>query len=119
MTLRIAGVAYIKVDGTQYEVKGGVEAPLTQTKREPVMGLNGQMGYKETAREQYVKFDAGFTADFPITSLNNATNATITVEFANGKIYTLTNAYETGESSANGEEGSVGLYFSGQTGIWS
>lgn len=119
MALRIAGVAYIKVDGTQYEIKGGIEAPLTQYKREAVMGLTGQMGFKETAREQYVKFDAGFVADFPINQLNNVTNATVTVEFANGRVYTLTGAYETGDSAANGEEGTAGLMFSGLNGVWS
>ncbi len=118
MSKRMAGIAYIKVDGVQFEVKGNIEAPVTQFKREPVMGLAGQIGFKETAREQYVKFDAGFTSDFPINQINTVTNATITVEYANGMVYTLTNAYETGDTGANGEEGSVGLYFSGTTGIW-
>jgi hypothetical protein len=115
----MAGIAYIKADGVQFEVKGNIECPLTQMKREVVMGLAGPMGHKETAREQYVKFDAGFTADFPVNMMNNITNATITVEYANGMVYTLTGAFETGEGGANGEEGSVGMYFSGMNGVWS
>lgn len=119
MSRRMAGTAYIKADGVQFEIKGNVECPVGQFEREIVMGLSGPMGHKETAKAQYVKFDAGFVADFPIDQLENNTNMTITVEYANGKVYTLTGAFYTGQGGANGEDGSIGVEFFGLNGVWS
>ena len=119
MAQRMAGIAYIKADGSQFSVTGGIEAPLSLFKREPAMGLAGPIGYKEVAQEPYIKFDAGFTVDFDISTMTTNTNMTVTAEFANGKVYTLTGAYLAGDgNNANGEEGTVGLYFSGLNGVW-
>lgn len=118
MAQRVAGICYVKVDGDQLEVKGGVEAPLSQVAREAVMGLAGVAGYKETAQEPYLKISTVFTRDFPINTLVNGTNMTITTEFANGKVYTLSGAYLRAEPTGNGEEGTTELEFSGLKGIW-
>lgn len=118
MGRRVAGICYIKVDGSQLEVKGGVECALAPTKKETVMGLAGNAGYKETAERQYIKVTAILTNDFPIANIQQGTNMTITVEMANGKIYTLTGAWLEGESGANGEEGEIELEFTGITGVW-
>jgi len=119
MAGRVAGICYVKADGMQLEVKGGVEAPLVKVNRETVMGLAGVAGFKEIAQRPFVKVSAVFTRDFPINTLVGSTNMTITTEFANGKVYTLTNAYLEGETVSNGEEGTAELEFSGVTGIWS
>lgn len=118
MAGRVAGICYIKADGVQLEVKGGIEIPLVQNMKETVMGLAGNAGYKETAQRQYIKITAIFTRDFPITTLQAGTNMTVTAELANGKVYTLTNAWLEGETLSNGEEGTAELEFSGITGVW-
>jgi hypothetical protein len=115
---RVAGICYVKVDGTQLEVKGKIETPLVQLARETVMSLAGNAGYKETVQRQYLKVDAIFTRDFPLNKLAQGTNMTVTAELANGKVYTLTNAYVEGEMTGNGEEGTVDIEFSGITGVW-
>lgn len=119
MALRMAGIAYVKADGVQFQIKGNVECPVNNRKRELMMGVSGPMGMKETAKEPYVKFDAGFVADFPINQIISNTNMTITVEYANGKVYTLTEAFESGDAAAGSEEGTVGLEFFGMEGVWS
>ena len=48
MGQKVAGICYIKLDGQQLEVSGGVECPLLDVKREAVMSLSGVAGYKET-----------------------------------------------------------------------
>ena len=115
---RVAGVCYIKADGVQLEVKGGVEAPLSLVTRETVMGLNGPAGYKEVAQEPYLKLSAVFTADFPVSTLTQSTGMTVTAEMANGKVFTLVGAYLRGEPAANAEDGSVELEFAGTSGVW-
>lgn len=119
MAKRISGTCFIKVDGTQLEVKGNIETPVSAFSREAIMGLNGVAGYKETAKRPFVKLDAIVTPDFPITLLQTGTAMTITVEFANGKVFTLSSAFMEGDGNdVNGEDGSISLEFSGITGIW-
>lgn len=118
MAKRVAGICYIKVDGEQLEVSGGIEAPLMDVKRETVMGLAGSAGMKETAVEPYVKVTAIFVASFPLTTLQTNTDMTVTAEFANGKVYTLSSAFVKGEPSAKGEDGTIELEFGGKKGQW-
>lgn len=118
MAGRVSGICYIKVDGSQLEVKGGIETPIARTAKEAVMGLSGNAGYKETIQRQFLKLSAIFTNDFPINTIMQGTNMTLTAELANGRVYTLSNAWLEGEAMANGEEGTLELEFTGITGTW-
>ena len=118
MAKRIAGTCYIKVDGTQLEIKGGLEIPIAEVSRETIMGASGPAGFKETAIVPSVKFTGIFTADFPIAKLVSGTDMTITSELANGKVHTLSGAYLVGEATAKVEDGEIDLEFNGSKGIW-
>ncbi len=118
MAKKVAGICFLKVDGSQIEVSGGIECPLLDVKREAVMGLSGPAGFKEMALEPFVKVSAIFTDDFPMDTVQNNTEMTITAELANGKVYTLSGAFLKGEPSVKAEDGTVELEFSGKKGIW-
>lgn len=115
---RVAGICYIKVDGEQLEVSGGVECPLMDTTRETVMGSNGPAGYKETAQRPFVKLAAVFTPDFPLDKVTKGTDMTVTTELPNGKVYTLSGAYLEGEPTAKADDGTTELDFGGKKGQW-
>lgn len=114
---RVAGICYIKVDGEQLELKGSMEAPLMATKNETVMASAGVAGRKETPVAPYIKGKFVFTKNFPAKKLEGD-NLTITAEFANGKVYTISQGYVVGDVPVNGEEGEVDLEFNGKKGIW-
>lgn len=118
MAKRVAGTCYIKVDGEQLEVSGGVECPLAEVKRETVMGVNGAAGYKETAQEPYVKVTAVLVKDFPLTTLQTNTEMTVTAEFPTGRVYTLSGAFLKGEPAAKADDGTTDLEFGGNRGQW-
>lgn len=118
MAKRVAGVAYIRVDSEQLEVAGGIEIPMTEFKRETVMGLSGPAGFKEMALEPFVKVSAIFMPSFPIDTLRTNTEMTVTAELANGKVYTLSGAFVKGEPSVKAEDGTVELEFGGTRGQW-
>lgn len=118
MADKIAGTCYVKADGEQFEVTGGVECPLLDVKREPVMGTNGVAGFKETALEPYIKVSAALTREFPLAMLQAGTDMTVTAEMANGKVYTLSGAYLKGEPAAKNDDGTTDLEFSGKKGMW-
>lgn len=118
MAKRIAGTMYVKVDGEQLEISGGFECPAMQVKREAVMSATGMAGFKETVNRQYVKMTSLFTPNFPLATLQSNTEMTVTVELANGKVYTLSGAYVEGDSVIKGDDGTIDLEFTGVKGIW-
>lgn len=118
MGQRVAGICYIKVDGQQLEVKGSVECAASDTKKESVMGLNANAGYKETAMRPYIKGTFVFVPGFPLATIVAGTAMSITAELANGSIYTLSGAWVEGEPSVKADEGEIDLEFSGIKGIW-
>ncbi len=118
MAKRIAGVCYVKVDGAQLTIKGGLEAPISSSMRTGVMAADGPAGFKETPVQPSLKVTALFTDDFPLATLQKGTDMTITGEFANGRVYTLSEAHLATETMAKGEEGEIELEFHGQAGAW-
>lgn len=114
MGQKVAGTAYVKVDGSQLTITGGCEAPLMEVKRETVVpGF-----YKEEDKAPYVKVTAVHTADLDIKKLVNGTDMTVTVEFRNGKVYVLAGAYLVEEPSSKGDDGTIELQFDGIKGTW-
>lgn len=115
---RIAGICYIKVDGEQLEVKGGIECPISSNIKETQMGANGPAGYSEMAQRPYIKGSFFFNANFPIETLAAGNDMTVTAELANGKTYVLSEAWLEGEVPAKNDDGTVDLEFSGMMGQW-
>lgn len=114
MGKKVAGTCYIKVDGAQLEVSGGVECPLAPFKRESVVpGF-----YKEEELVPYTKLEAVLTPDFPREKIINGTDMTITTEMANGGTYVLTGAYLVDEPTHKGDDGKTELQFDGKKGYW-
>lgn len=114
MGQRIAGTAYVKVDGAQLTISGGAEAPLMDKKRETV--YPGY--YKEEELAPYLKMTALHTPDFPRKALAEGKDMTITCEFNNGTVYVLSGAYLVDEPSSKADDGTVELQFDGSKGVW-
>jgi hypothetical protein len=115
MGQKSGGTCYVKVDGQQLVIKGNVEAPLGKAKRETLaLGY-----YKEEDVIPFVKAEVLVPKGTPIQKIMDGTNMTVTVEFASGKVYTLSGAYVTGESNYDSEEGKASLEFNGTAGDWS
>lgn len=115
MGKKIAGTCYIKADGAQLAVEGSVEIPLRSVTRETKIGSTGVVGYSETDTAPYVKATVFLDPDFP-TSVLSSTGMTITAELANGWVYTLNEAWLSGEIAGNMSDGTVSLEFNGLSG---
>lgn len=114
MGQKVAGTAYVKVDGAQLTITGGAEAPLMDVKRETVYpGF-----YKEEELAPYLKMTTIFEQGFPIKALINGRDMTVTCEFNNGRVYVLSGAYLVDEPSFKGDDGTVELQFDGIKGSW-
>lgn len=117
---KVAGTCYVKVDGSQLEIKGdnGIEVPMQSKQREVVMGQSGVAGLKETARTPYVKGVFIVGPDFPREKLDESVDMTVTVEFINGSVYTLSGAFVVGEVAYKSDSGELEVEFNGIKGIW-
>jgi hypothetical protein len=110
----VAGTCYIKVDGSQLVVTGGVEAPLSKVKRETI-----RPGYyKEEDVFPFVKVDAIKTPGLDVQKLVTGTNMTVTAEFKDGSVYVLSGAYLVDETTVSGDDGKISLKFEGSNGDW-
>ncbi|MCX9071845.1 phage tail tube protein [Citrobacter portucalensis] len=113
---RIAGTCYIKVDGLQLSATGGIEVPMNTKVKDDVIGLAGDVDYKETHRAPYTKATLKVPKDFPVDKLTQSDQMTITSELANGQVYVLSSAWVHGELNHNAEEGTVDAEFHGEEG---
>lgn len=118
MGKRDSGTCYIKVNGDQLVVEGGVEVPLSVTGKEAVFGNGRVVGYKETGRKPYVKATMRKLSPKQFQALTQADDLTITAELAGGGVYTLSDAWVEGEPSYNADEGTADVEFVGLRGEW-
>ncbi len=116
MGKKVAGTAYVKADGAQFTVTGGVEAPLMDKKRETIAGAPGY--YKEEDVPPYVAVSVVDDPDLPLAQLSVATGATVTAPFANGRVHVLSGAYLVGEPAAKADDGTIELRWEGIKGVW-
>jgi len=114
MGKKVAGTAYIKVDGTQLTVTGGAEAPLMDVKRETI--YPGY--YKEEKLAPHLKMTVIHDPDLPIKTLTEGKDMTVTCEFSNGKVYVLSGAYLVDEPASKGDDGTIEFQFDGIKGVW-
>jgi len=115
---KIAGTCFIKVDGLQLSVTGGVECPMNTKLKEKILDLGGGVDHKETHRAPYVKLTAKVPKGFPRDKIINSDNMTITAELANGDVYVLSKAFVEGELNHNPEDGTVDIEFTGEEGFY-
>lgn len=113
---RVAGVAYLAVNGTQYPIRGKWKHNILPTKREGIVGQDGVHGYKEMPRQPMMQGDVTDLGSISLEELHRITDATITLELANGKVYILRNAWMAEESEVDTEEGQFQLTFQGLSG---
>lgn len=116
--MRIAGTTFIKLDSEQLSATGGVEVPANLTVKEDIVGLDGGVDYKETHRAPYIKITAKVPKTFPFDKIVKSNSMTVTAELANGLVYVLSNAWLSGESNFNAEDGTIDVEFHGQEGFF-
>lgn len=110
---KIGGTAYLKADGIQYELGGSITVSPTVVEREGKAGLSGVAGYTEKPRVPFIEADLHTTADLSTEQLEAITDATVTAELANGKVYVLQGAWCVSAFDIDGAEGSVSVRFEG------
>lgn len=84
-TNRLAGVAYLSVDGQSYMVAGEITYKVSSVKRETLSGPSGVQGYSEMPIPGSISVSLRDAGSLTVANFNAMTNVTVTAELANGK----------------------------------
>ncbi|WP_410015807.1 phage tail tube protein [Sodalis sp. C49] len=82
---RLAGTAYVTVDGLTIMVAGQFKYSPSKMKRDTLTGMDGVHGYKETPNAPFISCQVRDSGGTTVNDFNNQTNVSIVVELANGK----------------------------------
>lgn len=111
----IGGTAYLKIDGTQYALRGKFQySPLT-TEKTGIAGQDGVHGFTEKQIVPQLKGDLSDLGGVSVSALQNITSSVITAELRNGKTVILGGAWVSGKIDVNTEDGSYSVTFEGTT----
>ena len=118
MAKRLAGTCYVKVNGEQLELSGSMTCSMNTKNKEALVGVNGVAGFKETAVAPKIKGTFFIGSDFPLSDIVDGTDLTVTAELANGSVFTLSDAFVTGDVEYSADDGTAEIEFTGINGNW-
>ena len=112
----IAGTAYLKADGKQYDLRGNMTVSIGAFERETVTGQDGVHGYTEMPKASFIEADLSDSGGLSLEQIGEIRNATITVELINGKVYALQEAWCMMAPELNTADGSMTVRFEAKRG---
>lgn len=110
------GIIQVGADGVQFDAKGEFEYNIGRPKREAIIGSDGVHGFKETPQVSRVAGKATDRGDLDLAALVSITNATVTLQLANGKTVVLREAWYAGDGTGHTDEGEIDLVFESKSG---
>jgi hypothetical protein len=114
----IAGTCYVKVDGEMLLLKGSMTATVSEVTREEVVANGRVQGFKETCVPPSISGNFVVDSNFPISKLQTGTDMTVTAEFANGKVFTLGDAFVRDQVEVSADDSEATIKFVGMDGVW-
>lgn len=102
-TLRIAGTAFLSVDGQTLPLAGEFEYCPSTVGRKPLPGMDGIHGYSESPIPGWIKGTIRDAGGLKISDLNDMTGVTVVCVLANGKTVTGRNMWTNGEEGQSGK----------------
>ena len=115
MAQRIAGIAFLTVDGEQMSLRGNFTVSPSPVERTMLAGQDGVHGYQELPRVPYIEGDISTMPGFYLETLLEETDSTVIAQLANNMQYTLTGATCKGGFENNSRDGQVRVRWEGVT----
>lgn len=111
--MRRAGIFYVKIDGVQRDAQGSFTYHLGNVKREAIIGPDRVQGWREMPQVAFIEGEITDEGTLDVAAMQALTNATITLELANGKVIVLRNAWYAADGTIGTENGNVQVRFEG------
>ena len=103
----VGGTAFFKVNGLQYELRGELMIQPNITENEWVANQDLTMVFTQKGVVPFMEMKISDTSQLAIQALNAIEGATITAELINGKVYTLQQAAQWGETKLDTAKGEI------------
>jgi hypothetical protein len=113
---RIAGLAFLRVDGRQFALRGNLVVSTDGFEREGVPGQDGVHGYIERPRVPFIEGDFSDIGGLALSDFDAMTNVTVQADLANGKRYLLRNAWTSTARELQTADGQVTVRWEGMKG---
>src|SRR5215469_2873023 len=113
MAIRFAGIAYLSVDGRQYQLRGNFTVSPSPVERTMIAGQDGVHGYQELPRVPYIEGDLSTVPGLLLDDLEAETDVTVIAQLANGMQYTLTGGTCKAGFENNTRDGQVRVRWEG------
>lgn len=113
MAQRIAGIAFLKVDGALYPLRGNFTVSPSALERAGIAGQDYVHGYSELPRVPYIEGDISLDPELSMDDIEAMTNVTVTAELANDKTYVLREAWCRSALELNTREGQARVRWEG------
>ncbi|MDB5853292.1 MAG: phage tail protein [Herminiimonas sp.] len=104
-TNRLAGVAYVTVDGQSYMLAGDLGYSPSKISRETLVGQDRVHGYSEKPHAGYISGTFRDAGGLTVAAFNAMTNVTVVAELANGKTVILRNGWTIEAQEVKTSEG--------------
>lgn len=112
-TNRLAGTAYLTVDGQSYMLAGDFEYSSSSKSRETLTGMDGVHGYSEKPVAGHIAGTLRDSNGLRVSDLNAMTNVTVVAELANGKVIIGRNMWAVEQQSAKATDGTIEIRWEG------
>ena len=113
MAQRIAGIAFVHVDGKQYPLRGNFTVSPSRTEKAGIAGQDRVHGYSELPRVPFIAGTISMIPELSLDEIDAWTDATVTAELASGHNYVLRNAWTAEAREIATAEGEVAVRWEG------
>ena len=110
---RLAGTAYVTVDGVSIMVAGQFQYRPSGVERTSLVGMDGVHGYSEKPTVGFISIQVRDSGGTTVSDFNGMTNVTVTAELANGKTILGTGMWSVNTQDVESENATFTLRFEG------
>ena len=110
---RLAGTAYLTVDGVTLAVVGDFEYSPSLFSRETMVGSDRVHGYSEKPNVPHISATIRDMGNLSVAGLNAMTNVTVVAELANGKTIIGRNMWTVETQTAKSEDATIEVKWEG------
>lgn len=111
---RLAGTAYMTVNGTTYRVAGDCEWSPSSVRRESLVGMDGYHGYSETPVAASMSITGRDSGGVRASDYINMVGVTVVFKLANGKTIVGPSMVLVEKVDVNSVDATIRLRFEGE-----
>ncbi len=110
---RLAGTAYVTVDGVTVMVVGQFKYRPSKVERTTLNGMDGVHGYKEKPVPGYISCQLRDSGGTTVSDFNDQTNVNVIAELANGKTIIGKGLWSVNAQEVDSEEATFDVRWEG------